>query len=298
MKFKKPRGVLLGLGFGAFVVAAVLFFLIPVIFADFQYNGLAAVKSGLLGFVSVNFSNVLYVAMFVLFILAFAIMIVYMVSAVQKKHKIHLLIALLSLVFIFGSYLVVSIFFLGSDIELVLNGVSKTTNSTSSLLSLMLVSENLVAKILSSVVLAFAILSNVLLVVHMFVVLVSMSVTEQVKELETKVEEETKKAIEEKTAELVASQPAVAEAAPQEAQQQFATILAPEVEADLEERKRKEMALFKECIDSGYFTEYEELEFPDPIEGVEEEPVYEASVVEEKSAFVRKSTVHVGFTHD
>ena len=298
MKFKKPRGVLLGLGFGAFVVAAVLFFLIPVIFADFQYNGLAAVKSGLLGLVSFNFSNVLYVAMFVLFILAFAIMIVYMVSAVQKKHKIHLLIALLSLVFVFGSYLLVSIFFLGSDIELALNGVSKTTNSTSSLLSLMLVSENLVAKILSSVVLAFAILSNVLLVVHMFVVLVSMSVTEQVKELETKVEEETKKAIEEKTAELVASQPAVAEAAPQEAQQQFATILAPEVEADLEERKRKEMALFKECIDSGYFTEYEELEFPDPIEGVEEEPVYEASVVEEKSAFVRKSTVHVGFTHD
>ena len=298
MKFKKPRGLLLGLGFGAFVVAAVLFFLIPVIFADFQYNGLAAVKSGLLGLVSFNFSNVLYVAMFVLFILAFAIMIVYMVSAVQKKHKIHLLIALLSLVFVFGSYLVVSIFFLGSDIELVLNGVSKTTNSTSSLLSLMLVSENLVAKILSSVVLAFAILSNVLLVVHMFVVLVSMSVTEQVKELETKVEEETKKAIEEKTAELVASQPAVAEAASQEAQQQFATILAPEVEADLEERKRKEMALFKECIDSGYFTEYEELEFPDPIEGVEEEPVYEASVVEEKSAFVRKSTVHVGFTHD
>ena len=298
MKFKKPRGVLLGLGFGAFVVAAVLFFLIPVIFADFQYNGLAAVKSGLLGLVSFNFSNVLYVAMFVLFILAFAIMIVYMVSAVQKKHKIHLLIALLSLVFVFGSYLVVSIFFLGSDIELVLSGVSKTTNSTSSLLSLMLVSENLVAKILSSVVLAFAILSNVLLVVHMFVVLVSMSVTEQVKELETKVEEETKKAIEEKTAELVASQPAVADAAPQEAQQQFATILAPEVEADLEERKRKEMALFKECIDSGYFTEYEELEFPDPIEGVKEEPVYEASVVEEKSAFVRKSTVHVGFTHD
>ena len=301
MKFKKPRGVLLGLGFGAFVVAAVLFFVIPIIFAaDFQYDGLQAVMQGLKGLVSFNFANVLYTALIILFILAFALMVVYMVMAVSKKHKIHLLVALISLIFVFGSYLIVSVYFLGSEITLTLGGVAKASDSTNSLLSLMLSSENVVAKILSSLVLAFAGISNVLLIVHMFVVLVSMSVTEQVEELAAKCEEETKKAIEEKTAELVAAQAApeavVEEAAPEQVMVQ--TILAPEVEADLDERRRKEMALFKECIDSGYFTEYEELEFPEPIEGVTEEPVCEASVVEEKTAFVRKSTVHVGFTHD
>lgn len=68
--------------------------------------------------------------------------------------------------------------------------------------------------------------------------------------------------------------------------------------ADFEERKRKEDQLFKECLDSGYFTEYEEIEFPDPIEGVEEEPVCERSVVEERTTSISKQSVHVGFTHD
>lgn len=293
MKFKKPRGVLLGIGFGAFVVAAVLFFLVPVILADFQYNSMEAVMGGLKGLISFNFVNVLYTALFILFVLAIAVVVIYAVMAVQKKHKIHLLVALLSLIFVFGSYLVVSIYFLGSDI----NFGGKATDSTNSLLSLMLASENALGKILSSLVLAFAGVSNVMLIVHMFVALVSMTVTEEVKAFEEKCEEETKKAIEEKTAELVASQPAQ-EAVPAEAGPVFGTILAPEVEADFEERKRKEMALFKSAIDSGYFTEYEELEFPEPLEGVEEEPVCEASIVEEKTAFISKSSIHVGYTHD
>ena len=293
MKFKKPRGMLLGIGFGAFVVAAVLFFLVPVILADFQYNGMEAVMGGLKALISFNFANVLYTALFILFVLAIAVVAIYAVMAVQKKHKIHLLVAILSLIFVFGSYLVVSIYFLGSDISF----GGKVTDSTNSLLSLMLASENVLGKILSSLVLAFAGVSNVMLIVHMFVALVSMTVTEEVKAFEEKCEEETKKAIEEKTAELVASQPAQ-EAVPAEAGPVFGTILAPEVEADLEERKRKEMALFKSAIDSGYFTEYEEIEFPEPLEGVEEEPVCEASIVEEKTALISKTSVHVGFTHN
>ena len=296
MKFKKPRGVLLGIGFGTFIVAVALFFLVPIILPDFQYNVMEAVMGGLKGLGSFNFVNVLYTALFILLVLAFAVVVIYAVMAVQKKHKIHLLVAVLSLIFVFGSYLVVSIYFLGSDI----NFGGKVTDSTNSLLSLMLASENALGKILSSLVLAFTGVSNVMLIVHMFVALVSMTVTEEVNAFEEKCEEEVKKAIEEKTAELVASQPA-SEAAPDaadEAAPVLGTILAPEVEADLEERKRKEMALFKSAIDSGYFTEYEEIEFPEPLEGVEEEPVCEASIVEEKTAFISKSSIHVGFTHD
>ncbi len=288
MKFKKPRGLLLGIGFSAFAIAVILFFLVPVFFKDFQYNALEAILGGLKGLVSFNFANVLYTALFVLFVLALASVVIYAITAVQKKHKIHLLIAAFSLIFVFGSYLGISIYFLGSDIAF----GGKITSSTNSLLSLMLVSENVGGKILSSFILALVVLSNVMLIVHMFVALISMMVTEEIINFEAKCEEETQKAIEEKTAEIVASQ-AAAESAPA-----FATVLAPEVEADLEERKRKEMAFFKECLDSGYFTEYEEIEFPEPIEGVEEEPVCEASVIEERTAFISRTSVHVGYTHD
>ena len=293
MKFKKPRGLLLGIGIGSFVIAAVLFFLVPVIVADFQYDGMSAIVEGLKGLASFNFANVLYAALFILFVLVLALVALYAVSAIQKKHKIHLLIAIISLILVFGTYLIVSIYFLAGNVAF----GGKTSDSTNSLISLMLVSENVLGKILSSLVLVFTGIANVALIVHLFVALVSMVVTEEVNAFEEKCEEETKKAIEEKTAELVVAEEAAAKAL-SEAESVAATVLAPEVEADLEERKRKEMALFKECIDSGYFTEYEEIELPEPLEGVDEEPVYEATTVEEKTAFVSKQSVHVGFTHN
>lgn len=293
MKFKKPRGVLLGIGIGSFVVAAVLFFLVPVIVAEFQYNAGSAIVEGLKGLTAFNFANVLYMALFILFVLAFAIIVLYAVSAVQKKHKIHLLVSIISLILVFGTYLIVSIYFLANNVAF----GDKTSDSTNSLISLMLVSENVLGKILSSLVLVFTGISNVALIVHIFVALVSMVVTEEVNAFEEKCEEEAKKAIEEKTAELVLAEEA-AEKASSEAAPVAAPSLEPEIEADLEERKRKEMQLFKECIDSGYFTEYEEIELPEPLEGVDEEPVYEATTVEEKTAFISKQSVHVGFTHD
>ena len=293
MKFKKPRGVLLGIGIGSFVVAAVLFFLVPVIVAEFQYNAGSAIVEGLKGLTSFNFANVLYMALFILFVLAFAVIVLYAVSAVQKKHKIHLLVSIISLILVFGTYLIVSIYFLANNVAF----GDKTSDSTNSLISLMLVSENVLGKILSSLVLVFAGISNVALIVHIFVALVSMVVTEEVNAFEEKCEEEAKRAIEEKTAELVLAEEA-AEKVSSEAAPVAAPSLEPEIEADLEEHKRKEMQLFKECIDSGYFTEYEEIELPEPLEGVDEEPVYEATTVEEKTAFISKQSVHVGFTHD
>ena len=290
MRFKKPRGILLGIGFGAFIIAAVLFFVVPLICKEgFQYNGLSAVVAGLTALISFNFSNVLYVALVVLFVVAFASLTIYLVTVIQKKHAVHILTWLLSLLVIFGSYLFVSVYFL-ADVEF--NGV------TGKLLDSMLKTDGqMLGKILSSLALAFAIVSNVVLVVHVFVSLVAMMVTDQMEDYEKKVSEEKEKELQDKIAEYAATAPVVVE--------KVVEPVAVEVtseqliqEATFEERKAKEEKLFKECIDSGYFSEYEELEFPDALEGFDEEPVGELSVVEEKSSIIRKSTIHVGFSHD
>ena len=287
MRFKKPRGILLGIGFGAFVVAAALFFLVPVICKEgFQYNGLSAVLAGLTALISFNFSNVLYVALVVLFVIAFATLAIYLVTVIQKKHSIHVLTWFFSLLAIFGSYLFVSVYFL-ADVEF--NGV------TGKLLDSMLKTDGqMLGKILSSLALAFAILSNVVLIVHVFVTLVATMVTEQIEDYEKKVSEEKEKELQDKIAEYAASAP-VCEKAPEPVEVTSEQLIE---EATLEERKAKEEKLFKECVDSGYFSEYEELEFPDALEGFDEEPVGELSVVEEKSSIIRKSSVHVGFSHE
>ena len=292
MRFKKPRGMLLGIGFGAFVVAAVLFFLVPVICKEgFQYNGLSALMAGLNGLISFNFSNVLYLALVILFVVAFATLVIYLVLVIQKKHRIHILTWLFSLIAIFGSYVFVSMYFL-ADVEF--NGV------TGKLLDSILKTDGqMLGKILSSLALAFAVLSNVVLIVHVFVSLVAMMVTDQIEDYEEKVAAEKEQELQDKIAEYQASAPVVV------AEKAAEPVVVKEVnavdlikEATFEERKAREDKLFKECLDSGYFTEYEEIELPDALEGFDEEPVCEISVVEEKSSIIRKSTVHVGFSHD
>lgn len=289
MRFKKPRGVLLGIGIGAFVVAAALFFLVPVICGEvFKYNGLTAFVDGIKGLFTFNFSNVLYTAIIILMVIALAGIIMFIVTLVSKKYKKQLIAWFITLIVLFGSFVFVSSYFL-ADVEF--NGVS------GKLLDSMLKTDGqMLGKILSSVALAFAILANILLVVHMFVALVAMMVTEQIEDFEQKVEAAKDKEVKALAAELAAASPVVAEKAPEAVKPVTAEELI--AEATDEERKEREIRLFKECVDSGYFTEYEEIEFPDPIEGATEEPVCEASVIEEKTAVIRKSSVHVGFTHE
>ena len=289
MRFKKPRGILLGIGFGTFVVAAALFFLVPVICKEgFQYNGLTALLEGVKGLFTFNFANVLYTALVVLFVVAVAVLVMYLVLVIKKKHAVHVITWLFSLVAIFGSYVFVSVYFL-ADVEF--NG------AVGKLLDSMLKADGqLLGKILSSVTLAFAILSNVVLIVHIFVSLVSLMVTDQIEDFEEKVAAEKEEELKNKIAEYEANAPVVAERAGTVVKEVTAEDLIKE--ATFEERKEKEDKLFKECLDSGYFCEYEEIEFPEALEGFDEEPVCEVSVVEEKSSIIRKSSVHVGFSHE
>lgn len=293
MRFKKPRGVLLGIGFGTFVVAAALFFLVPVICgAAFQYNGLNAFVDGIKGLITFNFANVLYTAIAILFVITFAVMIVFAITLISKKYKVHLITWFFTLIALFGSFVFASVFFL---VDVPVNGVGGKFIE-----SIMKVDGQMLPKILSSVVLAFVVVSNVLLIVHMFVSMVAMMVTDQISDYEAKLSAEKDAEVEAKVAEYVASIPVAAEKAPEEVKVQSSEELIAECMANdsFEERKAKEDKLFKECIDSGYFAEYEEFEFPDAIEGVEEEPVCEASEIEEKSAMVRRSSVHVGYSHE
>ena len=284
MRFKKPRGVLLGIGIGAFVVAAALFFLVPVICGEvFKYNGLTAFVDGIKGLFTFNFSNVLYTAIIILMVVALAGIIMFIITLIKKKYQKQLIAWFITLIVLFGSFVFVSSYFL-ADVEF--NGV------VGKLLDSMLKTDGqMLGKILSSVALAFAILSNILLVVHMFVALVAMMVTEQIEDFEEKVTASKDEEVKALAAEL-----AIAQKAAETVEEVTAEKLISD--AENEERKQREIKLFKQCVDSGYFTEYEEIEFPDPIEGATEEPVCEASFIEEKTAVIRKSSVHVGYTHD
>lgn len=293
MRFRKPRGVLLGIGFGAFVISALLFFLVPVILKDgIQYNGLNALLSGLKSLINFNFVDVLYTALVVLFVIVVAALVVFAVILINKKHAIHLIDWFFSLVCIFGSYALVSTYFLASDIEIT-SGATKITGKL--LESMLKVDGQLPSKILSSLALAFVILSNIMLVVHLFVCMVAMMVTDQIDEIEKQVESDKEKELNEKLAELATMQAALAEKAPEAVEVTADSLIK---EAEFEERKEKETKLFKECVDSGYFSEYEEIELPEPLEGFDEEPVCEISEIEERSSVIKRSSVHVGYTHE
>lgn len=288
MRFKKPRGLLLGIGFGTFVIGVALFFLVPVFFKDgFAYNGLSVLLEGVKELVHFNFANVLYTALVVLFVFAVAIFVTYLALVVKNKYRIHVITWFFSFVAIFGSYVFVSSYFLAS---VTFNNVENVK-----LLDAMLKTDGqMIGKILSSLSLALVLLSNVVLIVHVFVSLVAMMVTDQIDKFEKKAKEENE-ALQAKMAEIEATVPARAKEPVAVVEVTSEDLIK---EATFEERKAKEDKLFKECLDSGYFTEYEEIEFPDEVEGFDEEPVCEYSVVEEKSSIIRKSTVHVGFSHE
>ena len=74
MKFRKARGSLLGLGIATIILAVALFFLVPVIFKEtFLYSGIDALGDGAIELIGFNFSNVLYTALIVLFVVVFAV---------------------------------------------------------------------------------------------------------------------------------------------------------------------------------------------------------------------------------
>lgn len=292
MKFRKPRGVLLGLGICTFVVAVALFFLVPIICGQgFQYNGIAIVIEGLKALITFNFADVIYTTIAVLFVVAVAGMIAYLVTMIAKKYGKHFFSWLFTVIFVVGSYVFVSMFFLAN---------AEFNGTSGKLLELVLKTDGqLLGKILMSVSLALVVLSNILFIVHMFVAMVAMSVTDQMKKFEEQVKADNDEKVKE-LAEQMANDMAAAETETPVCEKCCETVAVDEAELALaeEERKEREMKLFKDCIDSGYFTEYEELEFPTPIEGAEEEMVYETNVVEERDTIVHNKSVRVSVTHE
>ena len=112
MKFKKPRGVLLSLGICLFAIAAALFFVVPMICGEgFQYNGVSIVIESLKALITFNFANVVYTAIAVLFVIAVAAMIAYLITICAKKYGKHFFSWLITFILVLGSYIFVSIFF-------------------------------------------------------------------------------------------------------------------------------------------------------------------------------------------
>ena len=205
MRFKKPRVVLFGISFAIFAIAVALFFVVPMICGEgFQYNGVSALLSGLKALVSFNFANVIYTAIAVLFVVAVAVMIIFAVTLIQKKHKKHLFAWFISLIIVLGSFVFASIFFL-ADIEF--NGVSGKFIE-----SMLKVDGQILGKVLSSVSIAFVLISNILIFVYMFVVMISITISKQIDDLKQKMDTEKEEQINSKVAEVTATLNAKAEA--------------------------------------------------------------------------------------
>lgn len=71
--------------------------------------------------------------------------------------------------------------------------------------------------------------------------------------------------------------------------QKVETVEAPSVgeesvDDDYDDRKAREERLFAECIATGEYSEYIEIELENPLEGYSEEPVFEATEIDEISA--------------
>lgn len=272
MKFRKPRIVLFGIGLGLFVVSAVLFFLVPVICKDvLTYSAVDSFVRGLSGLVSFNFSNATYTALFILACIAIAGTITYCVTTVVKKHASHIVFGLVSLIVLIGTVSFLSSYF---NSNATIGGITDKLVFT-----IFRATDSVLGKFLTAIVLVTGILSAIFIVSFMFIDSFSAVLTEQVNDLEKKIADANEAA-------------AIAE-------KQYAEAIAPVPPFDpndgIEDRKAKEMALFKSCVETGYFDEYEELEFDKPIEGLTEEPVCEGDEIEERSAFITSSSIHVDY---
>lgn len=291
MKFRKPRGVLFGLGLGLLVVAAALFYFIPTIAgAGFAYNGLEALVGGLQALITLQFNEAVYLTLFILLCVVLAGFVTSIVVLIQKKRKVHLISLIVAFIFVVVSYILLSIYTL-ADVNF--NGASGR------LLSLIVATEGqALGKALTGAVLALTVISNVLLVVHEFTVMYSAIVTDEVNKLEKSTQEANaaaEQAKEEAEAKAQEAEEAIAKANAMEP-----VVIEKEIDPSegLEERKEKEEAFFKECLETGYFDEYHEVELvSDLVDAPEsdEELVVEEVLLEEESSLITSRNIHVGY---
>lgn len=254
MKIRKIESALLIVGFGALLLGLVMFFVAPLLVGGgFDYQGLDVFGAGAKAMFSFDFENTTYILLALLFLLTILCTIWWAVIICVKKHKKHLI----PMAFVLVSLILVDFTLMGYFVaDVRFNG-----ETTKLFDAIMLIEGNLLGKILSMLVIALFHIALMFLTLYAFIDVVTMM-------LGDKIQQGFVKTIKEQIVEALPVNPL----------------------EGLDDRKAREEAFFKSCIDTGEFTQYDEVEFDRPLEGFTEEPVVEQVDVEEKTSFVTRKT--------
>lgn len=253
MKLKKIEGIMLVVGFGALLLGLTLFFVIPLLVGagGFEYVGIDVFLAGCKSVFSFNFNKTVYTLLLVIGVVTLLCVIAWAIIIGVNKHKKHYI----PLVFVFiAMALLVLMLFSYFVAESTFNGKSGVLFN-----SIMNVEGQLTGKLLSMLVLACLHISLMFLTLYAFLDIATLILGDK------KVE------------------PAVIT-------ESIANELPVDPMEGFDDRKAREEALFKSCIETGDFTQYDELEFAEPLEEYKEEPVFEEVEVEEESKVIKRTT--------
>lgn len=263
MKVKKIEWILLGLGLGLAVLGVALFFIVPLIAgAGFAYSSTGVLAEALKTLVSFNFGSMGFVLLFVLLLAIIIFEIVWISAICVRKEPRHLIPALGMLVAGVVILIILSSYFVVST-TLVEGG------EQGKLISLIMKSSNRTGKLLSVLAVSLIYASIICLLLYSFIDVITLFGKKEEKEKEQVVEQPV--TIEEIVKEQVAEEEVVQQN-PLEG---------------YEDRKAREEAFFKSCLSTGDFEQYDEVDLQNPIESVEEEPIFELTELEEEDETIQ-----------
>lgn len=252
MKLRKIESILLAVGFGALLLGAVLFMVIPLLVTSgFDYSGIKALVEGIKSIVSFDFNNTVYTLLFVVLVVTIIVGAAWATVIGVKKRRIHAvamsftLLGTIIIEFFLMAYLVAKVRFNGAEGQL--------------FGSIMNLEGNLLGKLLSMLVLGFLYVSLMFLTLYGFIDIATMVLGEQVQEGFTQIIKER-----------------IIQGLPESPIEGY------------EDRKAREEAFFKACIETGEFTQYDEIDLGAPLEGYTEEPVFESAEVEEETKIIKR----------
>lgn len=254
MKLKKIEGIMLVVGFGALLLGLTLFFVIPLLVGagGFEYVGIDVFLAGVKSVFSFDFNKTVYTLLLVLTIVTVLCVIVWAIIVGVNKHKKHYI----PMVFVFIAMLLLFALLFSYFIpEIMFNGESGVLFN-----SIMNVEGQLTGKLLSMLVLACLHISLMFLTLYAFLDIATLILGNRAKQS------------------LAPTQETIKEALPLDPLEGY------------DDRKAREEAFFKSCIETGEFTQYDEIDLGAPLEGYTEEPVFESVEVEEESKIIKRTT--------
>ena len=257
MKIKKIKAALLSVGLCTIILALALFIIIPFICGSgFEYAGFSALGAGIASLFAFDFENTMYTLLFAFLVITVICAIIWGSIIGAKKQKKNFAAFAFVVLFVLVMDFLMATFFLA---KVSFNGAEGKLFD-----SMMATDGQVLGKALSMSVLALAYISLMFLTLFAFIDIFTLMLGNRI----NRIFEEPKEQV----------------------------VIAKEVDptVGLDDRIKREEAFFEECVNSGEFERFDELEFEEPLEGFTEEPVIEdVTIEEETNVITRRNFVKV-----